>query len=81
VIRVIESEVINARLLPPGQQCLYVRSDRLQDGSYKEFSYVGPTEEVHAVAARCIGIDLLKLDEQLRKGLTFEQALTEMGIP
>jgi hypothetical protein len=81
VMRVIESAVV--RPIPPsnGEVCLYIRRDVFPDGSYKEYSYVGPEAEVNELAARCTDVDMLEVDEQLRKGLSFEDALRALGVP
>jgi hypothetical protein len=80
VIRVIEGEWIYPILAPP-EICLLVRRDVRADGSYKEFSYVGPAEEVHALSKRFIDaeLDQHKVDDLLRQGFSIEDALQKLG--
>jgi len=80
MISVIEG-VFDPRPIPEGHECLYVRRKSLFNGGYKEYAYVGPAEEVQALAERCLNVDMEKVDELLRIGLSFEDALTKLGIP
>jgi hypothetical protein len=77
VIRVIEGEWVYPIPTPP-ELCLYKRRDMRPDGSYKEFAYVGPADEVQTLANRCIDVNMDKVDDLLRKGLSFEDALKEL---
>lgn len=80
MIRVIRSAIVDpAKDVPEGEQCLYIRRDVHHNGRYQEFSYIGPIEEVQALSARCVDVDLLKVDELLRAGKTFDEALKELG--
>lgn len=80
MMSVIE-RAFEARAIPPGHSCLYVRTEELPTGGYKEYSYVGPQVEVDELGRRCLGVDMEAVDELLRKGYSFEDALKELGIP
>lgn len=62
-----------------GHTCLYIRRDIFPDKTFEEYAYVGPEEEVMALAERCRNVDIEKVDELLHKGHTFESALKELG--
>jgi|HubBroStandDraft_2_1064218.scaffolds.fasta_scaffold748519_1 hypothetical protein len=80
MISVIESKLIHPdEDVPENHQCLYIRRDVNADRSYREYSYVGPREEVQALAERCREVDMEKLDVVLRTGKSFDEALKELG--
>jgi hypothetical protein len=79
MITVIESAIVYPVPRRSDQVCLYTRRDVFPDGSYQEFSYVGPEAEVAALAQRCLDVDMSEVDACLRRGLTFEAALEELG--
>lgn len=80
MIRVIGSAVVYP-ITTATEACLYTRREMFPDGSYKEYSYIGPTEEVQALADQCIDVDMEKVDDLLAGGSSFEEALTKLGVP
>ncbi len=69
-----------APAVPDGQCCLYIRRDVFPDGTFEEHAYVGPEAEVAALARRCQGVDIAKVDALLHQGKSFEAALQELGL-
>jgi hypothetical protein len=80
MICVIETTVPSRRI-SEGYSCLYVRIERLPDGSYREYSYIGPTDEVRALAERTHDVAMEEVDKLLAGGSSFEDALTKLGVP
>lgn len=79
-VRVIKTkERAMAPALERDESCLYIRRDIFPDKTYEEFAYVGPSDYVAHLASRCTHLDMEKVDELLRKGRTFEQAIKELG--
>jgi hypothetical protein len=80
MITVLEGETIDpTQYIPQGHTCLYIRREMLDEHRYREFSYIGPQDEVLALAKRCLNLDMLKVDKLLEQGKSFEDAITELG--
>jgi hypothetical protein len=79
VITVTKSKLIKPRKSKPGYSILDIRRDVCSDGSYYEYVYSGPTEEVETLAARAVDVDPDKLYELLRKGNDYDAALKALG--
>lgn len=60
------------------ESCLYIRRDIFPDKTFEEYAYVGPSDYVAHLASQCHNVDMEKVDELLRKGYTFEDALKEL---
>lgn len=79
MITVTESRLFTPSKTKPKMSVLYIRRDVAANGSYREYSYTGPTDEVVALAERACDVDMEKVDELLREGKTFDEALTALG--
>jgi hypothetical protein len=66
-------------VLESGEACLYIRRDVFPDKTFEEYAYVGPEQEVLALADRCKDVDIQKIDSLLHRGKSFEEALKELG--
>lgn len=64
---------------PANHVVLYIRRDTFPDGTYEEYAYIGPDDEVTALSKRCSEVDMEKVDTLLRQGKSFDEVLTTLG--
>jgi hypothetical protein len=64
---------------PADYQTLYIRREIFPDGTFEEFAYRGPSDEVQSLVKRAFDVNLEEVDKLLRAGKSFEEALTELG--
>ena len=75
-------EVLEVAPLPEEHLTLYIRRDWFPDLTFEEYAYRGPDSEVMALGVRAHGMsrdDYNKLDTLLCGGMSFDEALTELG--
>ena len=75
-------EVPEVEPIPEGHRTLYIRRDWFPDRTFEEYAYRGPYAEVAALGMRAHGMsqdDHNKLDTLLCGGMSFDDALKELG--